>query len=161
MTIEAIKPIQLSRRGLLSHGMALGAAAALAAAAKPASAGSVGADPAAVGPIYRALRPNDMSMIEQEHVPQFLAPEMAIRGSALSLAVQAGSLIHPMDPDHRIERLRVLDEAGHPLTDMTFSSNGMMPGCEIYLKVDKTTTFVAQVFCTQHGIWEARHRIAV
>ena len=114
-----------------------------------------------MGPIFRAINSSDMSMIEQEHVPQFLAPDMAIRGSAVALQVQAGSRLHPMDEDHWIGRIRLLDDKGHLLTDMTLSQAGAVPGCEVYLRLDKTTTFVAQTFCNQHGIWEARHQIAV
>lgn len=158
MTIETIKPLQISRRGLLTGGLALGGAAAIAG---PASAAAVRVSPDPVGPIYRAINAADMSMIEQEHVPQFLAPDMAIRGRAVALAVQAGSRLHPMEEDHWIERIRLLDDKGHLLTDMTLSQTGTVPGCELYLRLDKTTTFVAQTFCNQHGIWEARHQIAV
>jgi len=158
MTIEAIKPLQISRRGLLTGGLALGGASAIAG---PASAAALRVSPEPVGPIYRAINAADMSMIEQEHVPQFLAPDMAIRGRTVPLAVQAGSRLHPMEEDHWIGRIRLLDDKGHLLTDMTLSRTGTVPGCELYLRLDKTTTFVAQTFCNQHGIWEARHQIAV
>lgn len=157
MTIEAIKPVQISRRGLLIGGLALGGAAI----AGPASAAAVRVNPDPVGPISRAINGADMSMIEQEHVPQFLAPDMAIRGRAVPLAIQAGSRLHPMDEDHWIGRIRLLDDTGHLLTDMKLSPTSTVAGCEVYLRLDKTTTFVAHTFCNRHGIWEARHQIAV
>ena len=161
MSIKTMNTLKVSRRRLLTGGLTFGAMAGLAASIPPAAALTLGAPRQDFGPIHRIVDAGRLSPLEQDHAPRFWAPDMTIAGATTALSVAVGRPEHPMEGDHYIHRLRVTDEAGHVLTDMALRPDHPQAGCEIYVKVERTTTFVAQVFCNQHGIFEARHQITV
>lgn len=77
----------------------------------------------------------------EKHVP------VAVRADG-KIAVQVGSVLHPMLPEHHIEWIAVVGEGG---TEIIFLSPGDEPKAVF---ADKENA-EAYAYCNLHGLWKA------
>jgi superoxide reductase len=162
MTDKTNESCIITRRGLLVGGASIAMITGVSLVPTPVRAGSYeAADLGLFAGINRVKDPNNVSGLEKKHAPHIQAPGSVTKGKTAEISVSVGSVVHPMGPEHWIERVRLFTDTGLPLADVSFARTGVLPICDVHLTVEDETTVIAQASCNLHGIWESRHTIKV
>lgn len=142
----------LERRELLMGGLALTIAGSLPLRGRLAAAGARGPDGEGRGPHPEFSR---------RHLPRITAPHVAPTGSVVPVVV---SLDHPMEEDHYIEAVEILNHDDPIVSKGRFHltpANG-----EAYLSTqvrmsEGRSSVAVLANCSQHGEWRTSQRITV
>ena len=139
------KQMGLSRRSFLG---------ALAAGAAAVGAGRT----LALSPeVLRVKDPEQMTSLEEKHVPRISVPERATAGQPTPVTI---AVEHVMTEAHHIERLEVYWQ-GMLLTTVPFTPDLMDCRATVYLRFPGPGTLVVRELCNLHGLWEAEWQVQV
>ncbi len=79
----------------------------------------------------------------EKHVP-------VVTGDAKGIKVTVGSVAHPMDPDHFIEFIEVING---PYVNRKYLKPGEAPTAEFYVPMQEG--LIVRAYCNKHGLWKA------
>ena len=103
--------------------------------------------------INRPQDSDNLSPIEQKHVPQITTPDKIKAGEPFTLEVKVGSIQHPMENDHHIQFLDLyIDEVY--LTRLTFIPVVLQPQASLRIILKHSGKLRAVSRCNLHGQWE-------
>lgn len=80
---------------------------------------------------------------KEKHVP-------VVHDGKLGIKVMVGSIPHPMEPDHYIEFIEVLNG---PYVNRYYLKPGQAPEAEFY--VPNQPGLIVRAYCNKHGLWRA------
>lgn len=114
--------------------------------------------PWAIGGVWPPVlhRPKDLRRLtefERLHVPRVKIAEVVEDGANAPLIVE---MDHPMDPDHYIQNVRILDYQDPLIWKGTFHFTPDSGAVSLYTQVrldSGTSTIYAIAECNQHGRW--------
>lgn len=120
-----------------------------------ASLGTLGRMFAATGPppIHRPKDPNNLTEFERLHVPRVRMPEVIEDGANVPCFVE---MDHPMEPDHFITRVQILNYQDPLIWKGTFHFTPESGSVYLYsqLRLDSgKSTVYAIAECNRHGFW--------
>ena len=107
------------------------------------------------------INPNLLTSFEQLHVPHIRMPDVIQDGANSPIIVQ---MDHPMEPDHYITNVQILDYHDPIIWKGTFNFTPENGEVYVYsqLRLDsgKSTVYVIAE-CNQHGKWVNTHHVDV
>lgn len=89
------------------------------------------------------LEPNTVDASKEKHVP-------VIERKGDEVTVKVGSALHPMDPDHYILFVEVID--GDTVLRHDFTESDKEPVAVFNVKGNKIS---ARAYCNKHGFWQS------
>ena len=94
------------------------------------------------GQPMKLYKENTVDAAKEKHVP-------VIEKAAAGIKVKVGSVAHPMEEKHYIERIEVIADGK---AYRKFLNPGEAPEATFELKAEKVT---AREYCNLHGLWKA------
>lgn len=95
--------------------------------------------------IQTAQDPQNLTELEQKHVPQITVDESFVR-------VQIGQKHHPMEQEHYIEWVELYAE--NELAGRRDFSPGQEPQARFNKPAGRAVSFRAVISCNVHGLWQ-------
>jgi superoxide reductase len=86
---------------------------------------------------------NTVDASKEKHIP-------VLEDNGSSLKVKVGSVSHPMDPDHYIEWIEVVNK---DYVNTKYLKPGNKPEADFY--VHKQPGLIVREYCSKHGLWKA------
>jgi superoxide reductase len=86
---------------------------------------------------------------KEKHVPQVSSFTSAKDGYKTGILVKVGSELHPMEKDHYIEWIEVIDGDRLMRTKLKV---GDVP--EVFFEVPYRSNLVVRAYCNKHGLWK-------
>ena len=104
--------------------------------------GAAGGTLVCCGKPMRLMRENETDGSTEKHVP-------VLEENGSGVKVKVGSLPHPMEPDHYIEWIEIING---PYVNRRYLTPGEAPEAEFY--VPRQAGLVVRAFCNKHGLWK-------
>ncbi len=104
-------------------------------------------------PLHRPKNPQNLTEFERLHVPRVRIAEVIEDGANAPVIVE---MDHPMDPDHYIQNVRILDFQDPLIWKGTFHFTPDSGAVSLYTQVrldSGKSTIYAIAECNQHGRW--------
>ncbi len=105
--------------------------------------GAAGGTLVCCGKPMRLMRENETDGSSEKHVP-------VLEDNGPGVKVKVGSLPHPMEPDHYIEWIEIING---PYVNRRYLTPGEAPEAEFY--VSRQDGLVVRAFCNKHGLWKS------
>jgi superoxide reductase len=113
------------------------------------------------GQINHAKDPNNMTILEQEHVPGIYVDGPVVAGQPVNVTVRVGEgIMHPSLHDHFIQWIELYNgdlQLGH--ADLVPATT--KPEVTFTIVLNNSTTLRALENCNLHGTWENTKNVTV
>lgn len=107
--------------------------------------------------INRAKNPNNLTIMEQMHLPLVIIPEFVKRGEKFKAIVKIGKVEHPMTDEHYIMHTELYIDG--VIKENKYPESLKPVKAEFVILLEKDSIITVKEECNLHGIWESEKEV--